>query len=129
MGRRFLMVFTVALIARSAEASICIYDQEPFCEVDNASSSLANTSLPVACSQGEGRWNTGPQMASAVQAAMIDEASSDLCSSPPGYNKPAKFRGGISRVPTGRRGPGCPTGQPVGVGPGGLRRRAINFRS
>ena len=84
MGRRFLMVFTVALIARSAEASICIYDRGLFCEVDNASSSLAHSSLPVACSRGEGRWDTGPHMASAVQAAMTDEASSDLCSSPPG---------------------------------------------
>nr|ACG40287.1 hypothetical protein [Zea mays] len=84
MGHRFLMVFTGALIARSVEASICIYDRELFCEVDNASSSLANTSLPVACSRGEGRWDTGPQMASTVQAAMIDEASSDPCSSPPG---------------------------------------------
>ena len=78
------MVFMAALVARGAEASICIYDREPFREVDNASSSLAHSSLPVACSRGEGRWDTGPHLASAVQAAMIDEASSDPCSSPPG---------------------------------------------
>lgn len=35
----------------------------------------------------------------------------------------AKFRGGISGAPIGRRGLGCPAGQSVGVGPGGLRRR------